>query len=83
MGRRNADLVDPEVRALVRMDIMDRGGEADDDVTVERDDEVVAIVGEKLTCPPRVDGAIEDIKRNVLEDLRVAGPEEPYLYRHS
>ncbi len=53
------------------MDVVDRRCESDNEITVERDNEVMALVGEEFTCPPSVDRAVEDVRRDVVEDMRV------------
>jgi hypothetical protein len=53
------------------VDVVDRRCESDNEITVERDNEVMALVGEEFTCPPSVDRAVEDVRRDVVEDMRV------------
>jgi hypothetical protein len=72
MRWRHANLVDPKLRAwLVWMNIVDCGHEADDNVVLNGDSEVVSAIAEKRIGHVRIDRIIKDVWRNVLQNARV------------
>ena len=52
------------------------GRHADDEITVDRDGEVMARVREELRAPSGVDRVVEDVVGDVVEDTGFIGAEE-------
>ena len=75
MRRRDAHLVDPELRRLVGVDVVNRSGESDDQPVVEGHRDVMARVFEEPRAPPRVDRLVEDSGRDPREKGFVAAPQ--------
>jgi len=82
MGRCDADLVDPQLGRLVWMDVVDRGGKADDRPGVDRDGDVVSGVVEELGAETVIDRPVEHVRRDTFEHLGVPGPENLDVNRH-
>ena len=80
--RGDGHFVNPEVRSLVGVYVMDRRRHADHALRVDRDREVMARVSCKLRAPAIVDGAIEDIWRNPTERGYVTIAEQADLDGH-
>ena len=72
----NANLVDPELGLLVRVDVVDRGREADDLILVGRHGEVVPWVLKELMDEIVTDGKIEHVRVDVPELRLVTRAEE-------
>jgi hypothetical protein len=56
--------------------IVDAGRHPDDEVAVERDDQVVPRVAEELVTPLWVDGVVEHVGRDVVEHVGFVRPED-------
>jgi hypothetical protein len=69
------DLIDPEFRRLVRMDIMHRRRHSDDQVVVKGHSEVMPGVSEKLRSPAGIDGIIKDARSHPVEYRCIARAE--------
>ena len=81
--RGDGDLIDPELGRLVRMDVVNTGRHADDEIAVERNGEVMACVREELRAPSGVDRVVEDVVGDVVENSRFIVAEHTNRYRHS
>src|SRR5687767_8729502 len=82
MSRCDADLVDPQLRRLVGMDVAHAGGEADDDTVVDHHREVMAFVVDELPRKCRLDRVVEDAVCNAVENSAVAGAKHSVFERH-
>src|SRR5215213_1211004 len=61
VSRRDRDLVDPELGRLVGMYIVHAGRHPDDEIPIERDDEVMPWIREELGAPARMDLVVEHV----------------------
>ena len=82
MRRRHAHLIDPELGWLVGMYVVNRGREADDLVVTQRHDEVMPRIIEEFGGPRRVDSAIEDIRRDMIQQRLIARLQQANLDGH-
>ena len=73
MRRCDADLVDPELRRLVRVHVVEGRHHADDQAVLTRDDEMMALVGKELGGPARHEWAVEDVGGHVLKHGSIPG----------
>jgi hypothetical protein len=88
MRRGDGDFVDPQLRRLVGMEVVDAGGEADDEGRdaarfggsgggrVDGDGDVVVRVGEEFCGEGWVDGIVDELRGDVGEDEVVTGAED-------
>jgi hypothetical protein len=77
MGFGHRDVIDPQLWLwFVRMHVMDGRNEANDRAVVDRDDDMVAIVGEEARRGIRIDGIVEHRRRDSIQKVLVARSED-------
>lgn len=79
--RRHPNLVDPELRLFIGMDVMQCARHPHHHAIDKRNGDVMARIGEKFGAPFTIDGVVEDPLRYTREDLAVRGPEKTNLIR--
>ena len=70
MTRGHPDLVDPQLRRFIRMDVVHTGGKSDHLPLIDRHGQMMAGIAEELGQMARIDGTIEHIRRDVGEHAR-------------
>ena len=71
MGWGNCDLIDPKLWRLIGMDVVHRGGHANDLIVHQRNCHVMPWVSKKLCRPARIDFVVEDPLHGPVEDRRI------------
>lgn len=79
---RHANLVDPELRGLVGMNVVHRRGEAHHRLLVQSHRKMMSRILEELDAPPGHDPSVEHPRRNPVEQRPFLRPEYADLDRH-
>jgi hypothetical protein len=73
MRRRDADFIDPELRMpFVRMHIHNTRNEANNQMAITRNNQLVARIIQERCGRTKIDGVVKDVRRDVSQYLLIA-----------
>ena len=76
MSRRNSNLVNPQLRRLVGMDVVHPGCEANDQPILDGDCDVMTSIFKEFFGQFRIDWIVEHPRGNSPEDSIIAAPQD-------